>query len=239
VFSLQDQSGLVRAHFDSISDYDTCDDYVVPWNEEIQETVYSKSLEYLGLAREAALAVDLGIGTAHGAQIFLSGEKSQRIVGIDFSEKMLGKARQNLSASGLLGRAELVNADFTEWSFPEEQFDVCFSAIAIHNATNECKRKLFKSVFESLKPGGFFVNGDFVQSESAVGQDAWRLFYQTHLRAHLNEKELEAWLHHAFVDDKPAKLQEQRAWLEEAGFSEFGVIWQKNNLAVYFTGKSA
>ena len=40
MFSLQDQSGLVRAHFDSISDYDTCDDYVVPWNEEIQETVY-------------------------------------------------------------------------------------------------------------------------------------------------------------------------------------------------------
>lgn len=203
--------------------------------------VYSKSLEYLGV-KQASVVADLGVGTAPGAQTFLAGNRQAKIVGIDLSEKMLAKATQNLLlllllANGFLERVELVNADFTVWAFPKEKFDVCFSAIAIHNTTPDGKRKLFKEVYSSLKPGGLFVNGDFIQSESMQGQEAWKLFYQNHLQKHLNGKELEVWLRHAFVEDKPAKLSEQQAWLKEAGFSEFGVIWQKNNLAVYFAKK--
>lgn len=232
------QSEAVRSYFDSIDDYDTCSDHVVPWNEEIQSTVYSGVFDYLGINKDGLISsLDLGVGTAHGAKVFLDGSKNSRMTGVDFSEKMLAKAKQNLSAAGLLGRVELISEDFTTWKIPESRFDVCFSAIAIHNASDEGKQRLFGGICSGLKPGAFFINGDFIRSESELGDLAWRDFYGAYMRRHLNGKELEAWAHHAFTEDKPARLSQQKEWLFDAGFSEFGVVWQKNNLAVYFARK--
>lgn len=228
----------IKNHFDSLEDYDTCSDHVVPWNDEIQQAVYSSSLDFLGWKSNGICEVlDLGVGTSHGAMVFLVNNKNSRLTGVDFSGQMLEKARKTISSSGLAERVELVDADFTQWTFPEKKFDLVFSAIAIHNISNERKRKLFSGVFDSLKDGGIFINGDFIHSEGEAGQNAWNQFYQSHMRKHLSGKELDVWMHHAFVEDKPAKLSEQQAWLEEAGFSDFGVIWQKHNLAVYFARK--
>lgn len=235
---LAGQSEAVKDYFNSIDDYDTCADHVVPWNEEIQNSVYSGALDYLGVpAERLASGLDLGIGTAHDASIFLANNPGARVVGVDFSEKMLVKAKENLGSGGLLERVELLNKDFAGWFIPERKFDVCFSAIAIHNATDEGKQALFRKIYPGLTPGGVFVNGDFVRSESEHGDRAWRAFYEEHLRKYLSGKELGAWVRHAFTEDKPARLSEQKEWLLRAGFSEFGVVWQKCNLAVYFAKK--
>ena len=82
-----------------------------------------------------------------------------------------------------------------------------------------------------------FVNGDFVKSESEFGQARWLEFYKCYMEHHLRGKELAVWLRHAFHDDKPAKLSYQQKWLADAGFADFGILWQKRNLAVYFAKK--
>lgn len=231
------QSEVVKKHFESIDDYDTCSDYVVPWNDEIQETVYRTSLRYLSWKKEGVInALDLGVGTARGGEIFLA-NNACRLTGIDFSEKMLEKAENHLQMNNMMQRIQLINADFTNWQFPAEEFDLCFSAIAIHNATHEEKAKLFKNIYSALKPGGVFVNGDFIESESQEGQKSWENYHRTYMDKHLNGGELRAWLRHAFEEDKPAKLSDQQKWIAETGFKEYSVLWQKNNLAVYFARK--
>lgn len=210
---------------------------MVPWNDEIQEIVYRNSLKYLSFQiKGRARAIDFGVGTGHGASLFLSENKDAELIGVDFSEKMIEKARKNLTSNGLIGRAMIINTDFTQWN-PPKGIDIAFSAIAIHNATDSGKKALFGRIWKSLKNGGVFINGDFVRSEAGSAQKAWEKYYAAYMKNYLSAKELKAWMHHAFIEDKPAKLSEQQKWMEEAGFSEFGVLWQKNNLAIYFARK--
>ncbi|MDE1860168.1 MAG: class I SAM-dependent methyltransferase [Candidatus Micrarchaeota archaeon] len=218
-----EQSEAVARHFNSINDYDTCSQHVVPDNETIQETVYKISLDYLSYEDNKMKAVDLGLGTAHGASLFLLNNENALLTGIDFSSKMLDKAKRNLSANDLLARTKIVNQDFTK-EMNYKDVDIVFSTIAIHNATDEGKQKLFRNIFRMLKPGGLFVNGDFVHSESDSGQRSWERYYREYMKRYLSGGELEAWMRHAFVEDKPARLSDQQEWLYSAGFSEFGVI---------------
>ncbi len=233
-----DQSGLVTKHFNSINDYDTCNHYVVPWNDEIQNTIYRDSLTHLSLkVKPRTKVLDFGVGTGSGASLFLLSHKSSTLFGVDSSYKMLEKARKNLSSNNLLNRAELLETDFTRWAPESKRFDFAFSAIAIHNATHSGKKAAFRNIYKALKPGGVFINGDFVLAESKMGDIAWRRYYEAYMRGYLSGGELKAWLHHAFVQDKPAKLSEQKEWLNEIGFKEFGVLWQRMNLAIYFAKK--
>jgi len=232
------QSDAMKKHFESVEDYDTCADHVVPYNEEILETAYRKCVDEFFPQKPSPFTIlDLGIGTAYGARVLLLDDKDAEITGVDFSHKMLEKAGKNLLLFNVSNRAKLVNADFTAWPFQKNAFDACISTITIHNVGDEEKRKLFKKIHSSLKTGGVFINADFVKSETEEEQKQWNNYYEQYLREHLQGQELETWLRHAFTEDKPAKLSDQKKWLAEAGFTETKIIWQKQNLAIYAAKK--
>jgi tRNA (cmo5U34)-methyltransferase len=58
----------------------------------------------------------------------------------------------------------------------------------------------------------------------------WRAF----MRLSISDEEIEGkWIPSYEAEDRPAKLMDQLAWLEEIGSADVDVFWKDYNFAVY------
>ncbi|HZE29062.1 MAG TPA: class I SAM-dependent methyltransferase, partial [Gaiellaceae bacterium] len=110
-------------------------------------------------------------------------------VGIDSSEPMLARARERLPGADL-------RLQRLEDELPQGPFDLVLSALAVHHLEGTGKRALFSRVARVMEPGGHFVLGDVVVppagEEGPIYID-WEM-------------------------DKPDSVEDQLAWLRDAGF---------------------
>jgi tRNA (cmo5U34)-methyltransferase len=172
----------------------------VPAYDELQSQVARASK---GIAARRIL--DLGVGTGETAASVLDVYPAARLVGIDASEDMLGRARELLPGT----RIESLVCSRLERPLPAGSFDLVVSALAVHHLDGSGKADLFRRVAEVLRPGGRFVLGDVVIPERP--EDA-----QTPLTPDF---------------DLPDRVDDQLAWLSAAGF-EARVAWADRDLAV-------
>ena len=149
---------------------------------------------------EARCMLELGTGTGETARRVLEVHPRAQLVGIDESEEMLAAARQGVQGELLVSRLED--------DLPEGPFDLVFSALAIHHLDGEGKRDLFRRVGDVIRPGGTFVIGDVI------------------VPAQPEESDIP--LTPDF--DRPDRLDDQLAWLEDAGFSA-EPTWVRRDLA--------
>ncbi|MBU1120822.1 MAG: class I SAM-dependent methyltransferase [archaeon] len=226
------QALKVKNHFNSdFIDYDTCDEFVVPKNDELHEVI----VDFIPFAKEEKFhALDLGVGTGTGAFKILKYYPNAFLTGVDFSRKMISRAEEKLKRFN--DRVKLIEGDFNAMKFPEK-YDFIYSAVAIHNNRDEEKRNLFNKIFDSLNENCFFINGDFFKSSNERVQKKFNEFYRDLLERNLSGRESEAWIRHAFEEDKPSTIEEQFSWLEEIGFKEMHCIWQYYNTTVYYAKK--
>jgi len=93
----------------------------------------------------------------------------------DFSAPMLEQSRQRLAE--FAGRMSFVLADLTDPAWTEKvggPFDLAVSAIAIHNlGVAEKIAPVYKGVFKVLKPGGTFLDSDYVFAGGQDGHLQW------------------------------------------------------------------
>jgi tRNA (cmo5U34)-methyltransferase len=137
----------------------------------------------------ATRVLELGTGTGETALRVRALHPEAAWVGIDSSETMLARARDRLPDADL--RLRLL-----EDELPSGSFDLVLSALAVHHLDGAGKRELFSRVAGVLQPGGHFVLGDVVVP--AAGEEGpieidWEM-------------------------DKPDSVEDQLAWLGEAGF---------------------
>jgi tRNA (cmo5U34)-methyltransferase len=138
---------------------------------------------------DAARVLELGTGTGETATRVLALHPAARWVGIDASEAMLGRARERLPGADL-------RLQRLEDELPSGPFDLVVSALAVHHLDGAGKRELFARVAGVLRPGGVFVLGDVVVP--ADGQ--------------AGSIEID------WVMDLPDSVEDQLAWLRDAGF---------------------
>jgi tRNA (cmo5U34)-methyltransferase len=138
---------------------------------------------------DAARVLELGTGTGETALRVKAGRPVADWVGIDASGAMLGRARERLPDADL-------RLQKLEDELPSGSFDLVVSALAVHHLDGAGKRELFARVAGVLKPGGCFVLGDVVVP--ADGQTG--------------PIEID------WVMDLPDSVEDQLAWLGEAGF---------------------
>ncbi|MBI5392684.1 class I SAM-dependent methyltransferase [Candidatus Woesearchaeota archaeon] len=229
---MEDQNNPINIHFSkTIDDYDIIADCVVMKNDELHEVIVD-SLQYHSHSNLDIL--DLGSGTAHGMLLLFKKFPLAKITGVDFSHKMIQNARKNLMA--YIDRIDLRKDDFNTMVF-DKQFDVIVSAVAIHNSSHEQKKLIFEKIYTGLKNNGVFVNGDFIEAEDQQINEEYKQIYKNYLENNLSGNELQVWLKHAFIDDKPMRLSEQFKLLKTVGFKEINLVWQFNNMAVYVAKK--
>ena len=140
-----------------MSSYDPFAEIYGAWSESMTEDVPF----YVELARESeAPLVELGVGTGRVA-IPVAQATGRRVLGIDSSPAMLGRAREAAAAAGV--ELDLREGDMRELSLEEPAGLVyCPFRALLHLPTWHDKRLVFERVAASLRPGGRFAWNAFV-----------------------------------------------------------------------------
>jgi ubiquinone/menaquinone biosynthesis C-methylase UbiE len=123
------------------------------------------------LPREATIRVlDVGAGYGFVTEEVLRAFPNAHVTLQDFSELMLGHARQRLAA--VAGRLSFVLCDLTDPTWTERvggPFDLIVSAIAIHNLRQvETIAACYRGIAGLLKPDAAFLNYDIYQQFGGI-----------------------------------------------------------------------
>jgi tRNA (cmo5U34)-methyltransferase len=119
----------------------------------------------------------------------------------------------------------LIQDSYLKVPLGQDVYDYALSVMSLHHLLPEAKRRLYARIRRALRPGGRYIEGDYVVSQA----EAVRLLAKA--RATLAAVEGNAY--GDYHVDVPFTLADQRTLLLEAGFVDFEMIWQQGEAAVY------
>lgn len=195
---------------------------------------YGAVVEGLPFGRDEELRVlDLGAGTGLLSATVAEKFPAAGITLVDLSVEMLRLARRRFADEP--GRFEFRVMDYVREPLPGGPggFDLVVSALSIHHLTHGDKRKTFEKAHASLASGGRFVNADQVQVESPEGERHHHEHRPHHAPGAKHPEGDPTTAHPPMEAVEEATLQEQMAWLREAGFEEVECYYENNRFAVY------
>jgi cyclopropane fatty-acyl-phospholipid synthase-like methyltransferase len=180
--------------------------------------------------------LDLGGGDGAMTRLALQYAPQAEAVLVDFSEPMLGRAKERASAGEY--RCTVVRGDMREPGWQSEMqsqagYDLAISGVAIHHLTSQRKRELFAEVFALLAPGGMFLNMDIVAIQGPLEglfeeQMRANAKHAAHVHGH-PEQEIDF----DGDDDRPDTVEDQLRWLREAGFQQTEVHFKWAEAAIF------
>lgn len=112
--------------------------------------------------------LDLGAGT--GFITLPIAARSNEVVAVDVSEKMLGVLQTKATEAGIANVTSMVK-DLNELAFPDASFDVIVSSYALHHLRDADKVKLLQACQSWLRPDGRIVIADMMFGRLASGRD--------------------------------------------------------------------
>ncbi len=171
-------------------------------------------LEYVPSGARRVL--DLGTGDGRLLALLQADRPEMLGVGVDFSELMLGAARERFAGEG---RIEMVEHDLAEPLPSLGRFDAVVSSFAIHHLEHERKRSLYGEAFDLLEPGGVFANFEHVASPTR--------------RLHLEFFEaIDEPIENEDPSDRLLDVETQLGWLRELGFDDVDCHWKWLEMAL-------
>ena len=167
--------------------------------------------------------LDLGTGDGVLLDLVLTARPGASGVGLDFGQDMLRRAAERFSGRPV----ELVQHNLDE-PLPSSLglFDAVVSSFAIHHCSPARVKVLYREVYDSLRPGGVFVNAEHVDSATPA----------------LHEEFL-AKLGRTLAEDDPSNqlvgTEQHLNWLMTCGFENVDIFWKWRELAVVAGEKPA
>jgi tRNA (cmo5U34)-methyltransferase len=145
--------------------------------------------------------LDLGAGTGLELTALFERFPNASVTAVDISEKML----EQLLSRSFGDRVKIIAGDFFEVPFGEN-YDAVISTSALHHFTRDDKTVLYTKIYDCLRPGGLFINSDWVaQSQQEEDERFLELEENPEGRSHI---------------DTPLTAENERIALENAGFSD-------------------
>jgi len=184
--------------------------------------------------------LDLGCGDGIVVQELLKTDASMAATLIDGSEDMLSKAKDRLQ--------DFENVHFVQASFQEildknialQTYDFIVSSLAIHHLIMEKKTALFRTIYNHLNVGGYFLNIDVILAPS----DALEQWYLLLWKQWIDESKSFLGIKSGHYDDiikeyrdntdnKPDTLDVQLKSLQAIGFKEVDCFYKYGIFTMY------
>jgi tRNA (cmo5U34)-methyltransferase len=191
------------------------------------DAFYGTAVAALALtAAPPARVLDLGAGTGLLAARVLAAHPAAEVVLLDGAPAMLEQARAALG-----DRARYVTGDLNG-PLPDGPWDAVVSALAIHHLADDDKASLFARVHDGLSPGGIFVNAEQVTGPTPWLSGVYARHHEQAARA-LGATDAEwAGAVERMRHDRCASVEQQLAWLREAGFADADCLFRDHGFAV-------
>lgn len=218
----------VEVRFDSgARDYDRARRQLLPGFDDFYGAVF----DLLPFEEDRPVRVlDLGAGTGLLSRMVFERFPRARITLVDVSKEMLKVARQRFPVDPT--RFDFRTMDYAgeeEWG----EYEIIVSALSIHHLEDTDKQRVFHKAYESLSPGGVFVNADQVLGATPEIEERYHEYWLRQAReAGVAEKDLNAALER-MKEDKSATLASQLVWMREAGFDQVDCVYKDHQFAVY------
>ncbi|MHA1490334.1 MAG: corrinoid protein-associated methyltransferase CpaM [Promethearchaeota archaeon] len=115
------------------------------------------------LVKKGEILLDIGMGT--GTFSILCAKKGAKVTGIDYSEKMLEVAKQNIESEGLTERIQIIRMPVIQLDeqFSEKSFDKITAILSFSEFYQDEQDFCLKQIHRILKEGGEFILVDEVK----------------------------------------------------------------------------
>lgn len=204
-----------------------------PLREEQIDLLLRLVRTHLSAAVVPPRVLDLGCGPGIVAARVLHELPGTSVVGVDASPPMLDLARERLAPYA--DRFQLARADFETLApgdLPGGPFGAAIAIQAIHNCSDEGKRRTLASARAVMAPGGLFVLSDRIRITSSAVFPAyltlWDKLDEEYAPLGWRHSEGRSFAEHERVvtehGDKPGSLEQNLLWLREAGFGEVATV---------------
>jgi len=171
-------------------------------------------------SEETMNILDLGCGTGLELGYLLHRMPRARITGIDLSAEMLSQLRTTYRDR--MEQITLIRDSYVTYPLGEARYDFAVSAQSLHHFLPEEKTAIYRNIYNALKKGGVYVEGDFVVDEAEAQE------YLKSYHAHMAQGD--EGLYHL---DIPFTLETQIGLLQDAGFGSVEVLYHQDAAAVY------
>lgn len=202
----------------------------LPDSEHVHELLLSLMESTFDQGRRV---LDLGSGTGRLTTMVLDRFPTCSVVSADYSQTMREAATTELSRYG--DRVSQIDFDMFSSDLPQGigKFDAVVSGFAIHHGRDLMQyRSLYRRIHNLLEQDGMFVNLDHVAGEDRAQTIAnateWRDFLDED-----GEIESDKFIYGSYVEDTPISLRNHVQLLNEVGFEQIEIPWQKMIFALY------
>lgn len=156
----------------------------------------------------AKTLLDIGCGSGLELDCIFQRFPALQVTGVDLSKEMLAK----LSAKYENHSLQLIQADYFTYPFGEKCYDAAVSFETLHHFTMEKKQRLFAKLYRCLKPGGIYLECDYIARTQEI-EDL--LFAECDRRRKRDGILPETFVHF----DTPLTLSHEMQAMREAGFT--------------------
>lgn len=201
---------------------DSYDEHMAEYVDDFVE-FYQNVASPIKPTETAVEVLDLGCGTGLELEYIFQKAPQASITGVDISEKMLALLEEKYTNKKQ--QITSIKGSYLDMVYSNNEYDYIVSVMSMHHFLPEVKKKLYSKIIHSLKPGGKYIEGDYVVDENKE---------QRLLQQYRERVDREVFLREDFYHlDIPFSLETQEGLFERAGFKNFELIYAAGETAIY------
>jgi len=202
------------------------------YDQHMMENIEGAGQFYIEVAKrlprgKSLKILDLGCGTGLELEQVFQLYPAAQITGIDLSGDMLMVLKQKFLDKA--AQLRLVQQNYFEYPYETGQYDAAISVESLHHFTHKAKLDLYQKVYEALKPGGKYIEADYMVDT----QEEEDYHFAEYERIRCEQGITDGFYHY----DTPCTVDNQIKLLTQAGFKKVEQVWRLANTVVLVGSK--
>ena len=159
--------------------------------------------------------LDIGCGTGLELSSIYQRFPTVNVTGVDLSEDMLNILQHKYKSK----KIELILSDYFKYPFAKERYEAAMSFETLHHFKYEKKKEMYEKLFQTIKPGGYYIECDYIACCDEEEQICLELYEYKRKEKQIADD--------VFVHiDIPLTFEHQKELMINAGFSNVQSLYE-------------